>query len=37
MYKRYLKRITGDKPNPAVGEYDFEPVSERAPAYDFGK
>jgi hypothetical protein len=33
----YLRRLTNDKPVPAVGTYDPEVVKERPPAYDFGK
>ena len=34
---RHYKRVKGYKPVPPPGAYDFEPVGERAPAYDFGK
>ncbi|CAG9331393.1 unnamed protein product [Blepharisma stoltei] len=34
---RINQKLKGILPNPAPGTYDYEPIQERAPAYDFGK
>jgi len=37
MELRHYQRVKGFKPVPPPGAYDYEPVGERAPAFDFGK